>query len=376
MKISVRKPDPKAYNASILSVDRYEKTIANAVHNVFINVCNELPTETLFSYFTWDLLQDLVTDVQAMYFVLSNWNKSFNTSKFTFPTTTTYTEEIQVQKSPEVKVIDKSRTVVSSDDEEDLLRTANNSVTIIAKNVEDVDSNMHNFLYDDVGSYKETYYMDLVVMIYNLQYVMDLLFILYDYERNDGGKFSLLMKLKSRANPLPEDTVPIFPKLPYLCYYDFWSWRQLHPLVLDLPPEISEKEYDLYQVALWLRIEGMQTDHMKTFKPEKYYTRYDSIGSGIFWKTGATTIYNNQEMYVVKGYWGGNAEDVMSDNFISFTGVMPIASPDFDFDYQFINGLLQIVYPIYITQAKGLIQTVEVVRTTNDRHTPGYYGDL
>lgn len=375
MKISVTKPDPKSYNASILSVDRYEKTVANAVHNVFTNVCNSLPTETLFSYFTWDLLQDLITDVQAMFFILSNWDKSFNGSKFTFPTTTSYTEEMQVQKSPEVKIIDKSRTVVSSDDEEDLLRTANNSVSIIAKNVGDVDDSMHDLLYNDVGPYRETYYMDLVVMIYNLQYVMDLLFVLYNYERNDEGKFALLMKLKSRANPIPEDTVPIFPKLPYLCYYDFWSWRQLHPLVLDLPPEVSEKEYDLYQMSLLLRIQRMQTTHMKTFKPEMVYDRYDSIGSGIFWKTGETTIYNNQEMYVVKGYWGGNAEDVMSVNFIAFTGVMPISSPDFDFDYQWINGVLQIVYPIIITQAKGLIQTIEVVQTTKD-HTPGYYGDL
>lgn len=176
------------------------------------------------------------------------------------------------------------------------------------------------------------------------------------------------------------DEVPVFPKLPYLCYYDFWSWRQLHPLVLDLPPEASDKPRDWYQISLILRVQEMQTNSMKTFRPPKYYDRYDSIGYGFFWKTGTMTSYNNQEWYEVKGYWHGvsdgtGQEIVATNDFISFRGLIPISSPDYTFDYQYINGILQIVYPILILEAKGLIQTVYVVRSKKD-HKPGDYSDI
>lgn len=364
MKISVRKPDPKSYNASILSVDRFEKTVTNAIHNVFVNTATNLPITTLMSYYTWDLLFDLMIDVQAMHFTLSNWNKSFNTSKFTLPELEDYVGEAQIQEDPEVKVIDKNRVTTASDDEEQLLKTSNNGITIIAKNSLDMDKSMRSFLIDKVGVYDEPDYIGLIVLISYIRYVIEFLFIIYNYARNDDGKFALLMKLKSRQNGIL-DKVPKFPKIPKSNDWDFEGAQTQFPSVCKVPIDPTQKLRDKYNVYPLFHIEPMQVMTQKMMEPESWFTEYNSWGDGFFWRTDDEPFnVNGVIVYKVKGYWSGFDNDLISRAFFYFEGFIQNAIPETNLDYVFINDILQTWYFIAVYNAKGIVQSVNIKLTT------------
>lgn len=365
MKISVTEPNPKSYNASILSVDKYEKTVAKAVHNVFVNTALDLPSETILSWYTWELLTDLILDVQALFFILSNWDKSYNKSSFTLPEEEEYTGPQQVQEDPTVKAIDRNRITVASDDEDDLLRTANNGITIIAKNSLDIDKGMHSFLYDTVATYEEGDYIEFITLILYIQYVVELLFATYNYARGDGGKFALLMKLRSRQNAEIINKIPKFPKIPQTCLYDFEWIQKIYPTVCKLPEEPSQMLWDKYNVEPWFYIDKIQPNSATTSQltPSGWFENYTSWGNGFFWRVSdESTIVNGVNAYKVKGYWSGYDDEIMSQAFFTFEGYIQTDIPEEDFSFEYTNnGAWRIRYFVYVTRAKGLVQTVEII---------------
>ena len=312
-------------------------------------------------------------DIQAMYLILRNWNQSYASSSFVWPSIEPFDKLPQkpVTTTVETKtIVNPGKNVIITSTENQLERSSNIGLTTLFGNARSIENSTYQVVDKAVDMhFEETDFVDLISLIYSVMYTVSVLQLQYDFIRNDGGKFSLLMNLRSRTRPII-DGIPKFSTLPYICPQDFYSWRIKYPYIVTLPSGLSDKEVTMFNITNLYHVEQMQPKTMVfTDYWYQYFIRYDSEGSGFYWKTGQTKTKNGKQVAVVQGYWGGYFPAGLSNGFFTFTGTIPIDLSEEDFDNTSTN---KIQYYIDVDDSNGIVSHINMF-TSKWKHEPGVY---
>ena len=224
MKLVIKEETDKAYNTVARSLD--SQNLKSAYDS--IAVLSSLDIDNYLDRIIKVLsvstkINDLLYSVQALYFMMYNWNKSFVNSTFVYPEVDEIESEATTDNTIEIKVDDtKSGTgQIYFSNKDDLLSSTNSSINIVYRiteltsgsNIANVVSQAQEKIDKNPSRLDIEYSEKLSDIIDIINTTCLYIQTQYNVCRQDvDGKFYRLMYLKSLTNPI--NGVPTFPKIP------------------------------------------------------------------------------------------------------------------------------------------------------------------